>query len=862
MSNKNKLIGLSLIALATLCACNDDNYADGKGNRLVTFSVNAKANGGWSDINGSRSAWMSPQAQQMGEPVEMEGKLNGNSVYLTSEVTEGFPTDNPTFTRGTQITNADGMSSFGVTAFMGSQKYMDHVEIKKSADSWKPETDYFWLNGKSLDFYAWYPYNSAEGTNGIPSGMTLNNEDFSSISYTVPTDVSKQEDLMFAVNKNASEPKDGKATSLDFKHSLAAVKFVISADLLPCSVKSISLKGVKYKGVSSNINTGNDKIEWVENDDVSDFTCKINKELDGTANPAVAEIEQTFFMMPQNLPDNAMIEVVLNNGNKDHVLKPNLKKDANTNMWEAGKTYTYRISHDFVSLMTSNSEFIACTDQALTNQVAFFVTAASTHSASDAGTITSDNNAVVVSPASFTNNAAKLPISVTWPANVNEATLNISFAGKTQQVKIKRNQLNEGIFDAGYWLYSDPEVTSKSIGADITSIQNASKSTWLAFTNSSDYDKNAKFTEDPYTKADHGENVYLQTLSFAPANRFASLLAEKTDPTQNVMVCVEQKGLIAKFGFKDCDNNISRESEKWNIVIQKGGRFKGSSGTEVQAQVVISSNHNDDKIDEQHPRILGDPVCIKLNGASDCVSESSYIKKCWDSQKEDAINNGERDVNVQLKSPNSGEWSDIGGPGKMADWMTWGPGYVFANLNGKQLAAGQNQSSIFVNTLLKPVYEYSAININHPLFGSNAHKWQNVEKSERYTNDTDPIYRFWGRNGSANSGVHGCRRYGGGFLTIHHNYNTYEAYARPNAGKNNTYWCARGLKISNDNGQTGYYYIECSYGWVNGTNFGTTWGQQKESTWWSPKIFIVTVPIIYMSRPTDQAPITGNSVNE
>ena len=248
MSNKNKLIGLSLIALATLCACNDDNHADGKGNRLVTFSVNAKANGGWSDINGSRSAWMSPQAQQMGEPVEMEGKLNGNSVYLTSEVTEGFPTDNPTFTRGTQITNADGMSSFGVTAFLGGQKYMDHVEIKKSADSWKPETDYFWLNGKSLDFYAWYPYNSAEGANGIPAGMTLNQENFSSISYTVPTDVSKQEDLMFAVNKNATEPADDNATSLDFKHSLAAVKFVVGDLPTGTKVTSVALKGVKYKG--------------------------------------------------------------------------------------------------------------------------------------------------------------------------------------------------------------------------------------------------------------------------------------------------------------------------------------------------------------------------------------------------------------------------------------------------------------------------------------------------------------------------------------------------------------------------------------------------------------------------------------
>ena len=315
MSNKNKLIGLSLIALAKLCACNDDNYADGKGNRLVTFSVNAKANGGWSDINGSRSAWMSPQAQQMGEPVEMEGKLNGKTVYLTSEVTEGFPNDNPTFTRGTQITDADGMSSFGVTAFMGSQKYMDHVEIKKSADSWKPETDYFWLNGKSLDFYAWYPYNSAEGKNGIPAGMTLNQENFSSISYTVPTDVSKQEDLMFAVNKNASEPKDGKATSLDFKHSLAAVKFVVGDLPTGTKVTSVALKGVKYKGdlaVTTN-DKGEVQFTWSNlGNDTENFTQATDKKVkENDTDNAITNEKQTFFMMPQTLPDDAMVEVVV-----------------------------------------------------------------------------------------------------------------------------------------------------------------------------------------------------------------------------------------------------------------------------------------------------------------------------------------------------------------------------------------------------------------------------------------------------------------------------------------------------------------------------------------------------------------------
>lgn len=352
MSNKNKLIGLSLIALATLCACNDDNHADGKGNRLVTFSVNAKANGGWSDINGSRSAWMSPQAQQMGEPVEMEGKLNGNSVYLTSEVTEGFPTDTPTFTRGTQITKADGMSSFGVTAFLGSQKYMDHEKITKFADSWKPETDYFWLNGKSLDFYAWYPYNSAEGTNGIPAGMTLNNEDFSSISYTVPTDVSKQEDLMFAVNKNASEPKDGKATSLDFKHSLAAVKFVVGDLPTGTKVTSVALKGVKYKGDLAV--TADDKGEvqftWSNlANETRDFTQATDKVKENDTDNAITKEDQTFFMMPQTLPDDAMAEVVVEDEKGTKVTLTGALQDATAaeqakNKWEAGNTYTYRVN--------------------------------------------------------------------------------------------------------------------------------------------------------------------------------------------------------------------------------------------------------------------------------------------------------------------------------------------------------------------------------------------------------------------------------------------------------------------------------------------------------------------------------------
>ena len=350
---KAKLLLATVMALTALNACTDEDNAAGKGSRVMTFSVNTPGQNGWNGISGSRSARRSPQAQQMCEPVEMEGKLNGNPVYLTSEVTEGIHTDNPAITRGTQITDVNNMSAFGVTAFMGSQKYMDHEKLTKSGDAWKPQKNYFWLGEKSIDFYAWYPYNSAEGTNGIPAGMTLNQEDFSSISYTVPQEVSQQEDLMFAVNKNATEPADGKATSLDFKHSLAAVKFV--AGDLPTGTKviSVALKGVKYKGdlaVTAG-NNGAAQLAWSNlANETRDFTQVTDKEVkENDTDPAITTADQTFFMMPQTLPDDAEVEVIVEKEPGTKVTLTGALQDATAavgakNKWEAGNTYTYTIN--------------------------------------------------------------------------------------------------------------------------------------------------------------------------------------------------------------------------------------------------------------------------------------------------------------------------------------------------------------------------------------------------------------------------------------------------------------------------------------------------------------------------------------
>lgn len=347
---KVKLLLATIMTLTALSACTDEDNAAGKGSRVMTFSVNTPGKNGWNGISGSRSG--STQSQQMGEPVEMEGKINGNPVYLSSEVTEGFPGDTPAITRGTQISDANNMSAFGVTAFMDSQKYMDHEKLTKQADAWKPQKNYFWLGEKTLDFYAWYPYNSAEGTNGIPAGMTLNKEDFSSITYTVPQEVSQQEDLMFAVKKNATEPADGNATSLDFKHSLAAVKFVVGNLPAGSKVTSVALKGVKYKGdlaVTAG-NNGAAQLAWSNlANETRDFTQVTDKEVkENDTNPAITTADQTFFMMPQTLPDDAKVEVIVEKlGTKvtlTGALQDATAAEQAKNKWEAGNTYIYTIN--------------------------------------------------------------------------------------------------------------------------------------------------------------------------------------------------------------------------------------------------------------------------------------------------------------------------------------------------------------------------------------------------------------------------------------------------------------------------------------------------------------------------------------
>lgn len=833
MNYRNKLMNLSLIALAVFSACSDEvenGTHPGKGDQRLSFAVSMGGTNAWKPTAGTRAASGLGESTYELKPIEMEGKVNGKTVYLTAEVTDGFPGDNRPMTRGTQIseTNKTDMETFALSAYTDATgtpdfMYNETVTLNKDEGRWYPTGTYYWPGKKQLSFYAWFP--------SAADGMTLTgNTDVGApvITYTVPDDVKKQQDVMSAAAIGKDNPTaDGFATTdLTFNHALSAVKFVAGDDLPNCVVKSIKLDGVRYKGTYT---LGTDA--WTLTDDTQAFTLRLNKVVAGNGGAITEDGKgETLFMMPQTLSDDAKIEVVLNDGTADFTVGASI----GGTKWEMGKTYTYHISNNFVSLVTTNDKFVAFTDETLTDQVAFFLSASAT-TAGTTGEILAPAG-VTVTPTTFASGASNLPVKVTWPKDMgNNISMEISFAGKKKRILMSRQTPTEG--DA-YWLYSLPETTSLHLENDIIGLQNASESDWIAMTSSPTYTKD-NYSQVIYDNSSKGD-IYLQTLSIPSANRFASLLATKEDFDQNVMYCVEQKAFTADFGFKGCERNISRESEKWNIVLN-GGHFKDNV-TNMKARVVISSDVSDELINDQGRDLTyGEPVSIVVNKTTSmAVSATPYVKKRWDNLQNNTANNGTRKVNVQVKNDGMDEWYDCGPDGLMSDRFTW----------GNNFAIGYNQyhgrGNNWNNGALPIVRDYYEVHQKHPMFG--LHRWSIMRDNGDANIMGNALYmifcsaRQW--NGWNNGSIYRNSTSGGWLYIACNQANSITDPENPNY--NDVYNGGRFITIG-----------------VNGRNW-------RWSSWQNyPGPLTVWIPVVYTdshcglnARPTDGTPIPGTSVNE
>lgn len=238
---------------------------------------------------------------------------------------------------------------------------MYNVKVTKdnAASTWSTGTPYYWPTGKKLTFFAWYPYNSKNLT--FPKD---NNVKDTKLFYEIPEQVADQEDFMMA---NSYEVSETSSVPIFFRHMLTAVKFKTSNNIPACTVKSISLKGVKYKGYHNWQAHGSGILPWDPDADTRDFTLDFpnGKEVAENTETELTGKGETFFMMPQTFGDDseARLEVTLEMNGVEQTIGAKLKDLANaygSSVWNLTTTVTYNISLDQnVELELNKDVFVA-----------------------------------------------------------------------------------------------------------------------------------------------------------------------------------------------------------------------------------------------------------------------------------------------------------------------------------------------------------------------------------------------------------------------------------------------------------------------------------------------------------------------
>lgn len=208
--------------------------------------------------------------------------------------------------------------------------YMDD-SVTYRTGNWSTENVYYWPGAaRTLQFFAWAP---------VDAGLTApEGPGSTALVYAVPETVDMQKDLVVATTDEI-EGNRNEVVPLGFNHICTAVRFVTGSRMQPGTIRSVALKGVRYKG-SYDMATE----KWTQDNDTADFTQSLDKEMSGneTDGTAVATNEATFMMLPQeSLPEGAVVEVVFADSTG---AERTLSASVAGMEWPQGKTVAYKLS--------------------------------------------------------------------------------------------------------------------------------------------------------------------------------------------------------------------------------------------------------------------------------------------------------------------------------------------------------------------------------------------------------------------------------------------------------------------------------------------------------------------------------------
>lgn len=280
-------------------------------------------------------------------PLEVDATLQNGK-----QADAGEAPDAPV-SRGTITTSTSWNGNFGVSAVYtksgASQSFFQDQLASKSGSIWYAGGDtQAWPTDGALSFYAYAPYQHAslslQGSDDVAKNKTLR--------YVASTSLGSQPDLIVAKSENISRTSSSANTAvqLQFSHALTAITFSVSADMIPGTVKSITVKNVSGQG-DYNISTGT----WGSLGAASaSYAISLGTSGAGIAvkageSKALTDGSSALMMVPQTFAagSSAQIEMVFHDGNQDRTVTASL---AGTS-WAAGKHITYVLSASSITTL-------------------------------------------------------------------------------------------------------------------------------------------------------------------------------------------------------------------------------------------------------------------------------------------------------------------------------------------------------------------------------------------------------------------------------------------------------------------------------------------------------------------------------
>lgn len=241
------------------------------------------------------------------------------SLALSREIC--FTATDGAVTRGTPVNTITDLSDFRADAYLDrstqpTQPFFTERQHSPSANGvFRADHSYLWPDntGDRMSFVAVAPYDAVAGTNISRDG---------GFTYTVPTDVASQPDLMFATADDVDCATDSNGlhapVQLTFRHLLTQVRFVFT-DNDYNHFRSFEVQSVKLENASSRGTWKPEDRMWA-NLDAPTSTYEITASPDsthagigkyryGVTGQEVWQEGYSMFLMPQTLPDNALLTV-------------------------------------------------------------------------------------------------------------------------------------------------------------------------------------------------------------------------------------------------------------------------------------------------------------------------------------------------------------------------------------------------------------------------------------------------------------------------------------------------------------------------------------------------------------------------